>query len=261
MDTQSIEELVDLTGKVAVVTGGATGIGQMVAFQFAAAGAAVVIADSNLEAAEHAVAEIKERGGYAQAIAADACSAQDARRVVWITEERVGSLDILVNASATFSFSPALPRIEELWSRVLSVHVKGVYYYGDAAAQSMKASGGGRILNIASMDAMRPAARPVSDDVTESSVAIVSKALSIKYGPFGINVNALAPGLIRTPAAQMQMASLSKSAGRFVDLSESNSQDRPVLHPPGGTNEILTAVLYLVSDAAQDVTGNLVVVE
>lgn len=261
MDTQSIEELVDLTGKVAIVTGGAAGIGQRVAFQFAAAGAAVVIADGNLEAAEQAVAEIRERGGYAQAIGADACSAQDARRVVWMTEERLGALDILVNASATFSFSPALPRIEELWSRVLSVHVKGVYYYGDAAAQSMKASGGGRIVNIASMDAMRPAARSTSDDVTESSVAIVSKALSIHYGPYGINVNALAPGIVQTPAAQMQMASLSKSTGRLVDKLESSAQDRPVIHRNGGTDEILTAVLFLVSDAAKDVTGNLVVVE
>ncbi len=261
MDTQSIEELVDLTGKVAVVTGGAAGIGQMVAFQLAAAGAAVMIADSNFGAAEQAVAEIKERGGYAEAISADACSEKDARRVVWITEEKLGALDILVNASATFSFSPALPRIEELWGKVLSVHVKGVYFYGDAAARSMQASGGGRIVNIASMDAMRPAARPVSDDVTESSVAIVSKALSIKYGPYGINVNALAPGLVKTPGAQMQMASLSNSAGWRITQPSSRTQDGPVPDGTGAADEILTAVLFLVSDAAQDVTGNLVVVE
>lgn len=262
MDTQPIEELVDLTGKVAVITGGAAGIGQAIAMAFAQAGAGVMIADSNPDAAQDTVAMIGARGGYAEAILADACSAEDARRVFEATEERFGALDILVNAAATFTFSPALPRIDELWSRVLSVHVKGVFYYCDAAAKKMaKAGYGGRIVNVASLDAMRVPDHPVSNDVTESSVAIVSKALAIKYGPYGITVNALAPGQIRARSAQVQLAGLSGSAIRMPEDLPGTPPPLAGEHPVGGVDEILTAVLFLVSDAAENVTGNLVVVE
>ena len=261
MDTQTIEELVDLKGKAAVVTGGAKGIGKLVALALAHSGAAVMIADSNLDAAYETVAEIKERGGYAEAMLADACSMEDAHRVAQVTVDRLGALDILVNTSATFSFSPVLPTVEGLWSKVLSSHVKGVYYYCDAAAREMIGVGrGGRIVNIASLEAMKPPAQPVSDDVTESSVAIISKALAIEYGPHNINVNALAPGVVHTPAIQRQSVGSSKSARGSLD-EISKSLPPPQVEGFDKADEIVTAVLFLVSDAAENVTGNLAVVE
>ncbi|MBI4787187.1 MAG: SDR family oxidoreductase [Chloroflexi bacterium] len=262
MDTQTIEELVDLKGKAAVVTGGARGIGQCIALALAQSGAAVMIADSNLEAAYRTVQDIKERGGYAEAMLADACSAEDARRLAQQTVERLGALDILVNTSATFSFSPVLPTVQGLWSKVLSSHVKGVYYYCDAAAREMlEARRGGRIVNIASLEAMKPPSEPVSREVTESSVAIISKALAIEYGPHGINVNALAPGAVRTPAIQRQAAGLSNTMRGSRDDLSANSPlplDDDSLE---GAEEIVTAVLFLVSEAGESVTGNLIVVE
>ncbi len=261
MDTQTIEELVDLTGKAAVVIGGATGIGHMIACALAKSGAAVMIADGNLEAAERAVEEISARGGYAEAMVVDACSDEDALRLAHTTVDRLGSLDILVNTAATFSFSPVLTNVQGLWSKVLSSHVKGVYYYCNAAAREMiRHGGGGRIVNIASLEAMRPPEHPKSDDVTESSVAIISKALAIEFGPYGINVNALAPRPVEQPVVAVRMASLPNVTNRSLEEMAQEPQPRLTVDQIQGADELVTAVLFLTSDAAADVTGNLVTV-
>jgi NAD(P)-dependent dehydrogenase (short-subunit alcohol dehydrogenase family) len=261
MDTQTIEELVDLTGKAAVVVGGAMGIGQMIANALAKSGAAVMIADGNADAAHHVVEEIGERGGYAEAMLADACNAEDAVRVAQVTVDRMGSLDILVNTAATFSFSRTLPQVESLWSRVLSAHVKGVYYYCDAVAREMiRAGRGGRIVNIASMEAMRPPAQPASNGATDNGVAVLSKAVALKFGSYGIRANALAPSLAEPPIVQVQMASLAKSPNQSLEAISRETQSRLTVDQIRGADDLVTAVLFLVSDAAADVTGNLVVV-
>ncbi len=260
MDTQRIEELVDLKGKVAVVTGGAIGIGQAIAMTLADVGAAVMIADSNLDAAYQTIGEIRERGGYAEALYADSCSADDARRITDEVAECFGALDILVNSAATFSFSAALCEIQELWSRTLSAHVKGVFYYSHAAAQKMVQIGrGGRIINIASMDAMRPAPHPVLGETRGNSVAQITKALALEFGPYRVTANALAPGVIQTPSMQVQAVGMRSVNRPHEDIigplpEEPRSQ-------VGGAEELATTVLFLVSEAGADITGNLVVVE
>lgn len=262
MDTQTIEELVDLTGKAAIVTGGAMGIGQTVAFALAELGAAVIIADRNLDAAQETVAEIERRGGYAEAMAADACSMQDARRVVLSTVERLGGLDILVNAAATFSYSPALREIEGLWQRTLTAHVQGVYYYCQAAAEEMIRSGSdGRIVNIASLDAMKSVSERTSEDNDANSVSAVTKLLSVEYAPYEITVNALAPGQTRKPVAQAQVVSVPKPGHPSPDELARTAESGISIEQTGDLEELATVVLFLVSDAGRQVTGNLVVVE
>ncbi len=262
MDTQTIEELVDLTGKAAIVTGGATGIGQTVALALADLGAGVMIADSNLAAAQETVAEIEKRGGYAEAMAADACSMQDAQRVVHSTVERLGGLDILVNAAAMFSFSPALREIEGLWQRTLGAHVKGVYYYCQAAAEEMiRASSDGRIINIASLDAMQSPSEGNQEDAGVNSVSAVTKLLSVEYAPYEITVNALAPGRTRKPVAQVQVASTPKPVSPSPDELARTTESGIWVEQTGDLEELATVVLFLVSDAGKHVTGNLVVVE
>lgn len=260
MDTQRIEELVDLKGKVAVVTGGALGIGQAIAMALADVGAAVMIADSNLDAAYQTIGEIRERGGYAEALYADMCSAEDARRIMDEVAGRFGALDILVNSAATFSFSAALCEIQELWSKTLSAHVKGVFYYSHAAAQKMAQTGrGGRIINIASMDAMRPAPHPVLGDTRGNSVAQITKALALEFGAYKVTANALAPGIVQTPSIQFQAEAM-RTVNRSHDYLMTPLADLP-RDQVGGAEEIATTVLFLVSDAGADITGNLVVVE
>lgn len=256
MDTQRIEELVDLKGKAAVVTGGGKGIGQAIAMALADVGAAVMIADRNLNAAYRTIGEIREMGGYAEAIFADACSADDARNVIEQTCGRWGAVDILINAAATFSFSPALTQIHDLWERTLSTYVKGVAFYSQAAAQKMIQAGrGGRIVNVASIDAMR-ASSPYADNPF-ASVAQLTKSMAVEFGTSKINVNAVASGLIRTPGVQMQ--TVNKSARSLDDITYTVTAP-PALERVGTAEEIATVVLFLVSDAGEKVTGNLVTI-
>jgi NAD(P)-dependent dehydrogenase (short-subunit alcohol dehydrogenase family) len=261
MDTQSIEELVDLTGKAAIVTGGATGIGQTVALALAELGAGVMIADRNLDAARETVAEIEKRGGYAEAMAADATSMKDARRVALATVHHMGGLDILINAAATFTFSPALREIEELWHKTLSAHVQGVHAYCQAAAEEMiSTASGGRIINIASVDAMNAVGQDSDGDHGVMNVAALTKLLSVEYAPYEITVNALAPGRTPRPVAQVQLASV-RPGNESVDMFATQTESGLVLEDTAGSDELATVVLFLVSDAGKQINGNLVVVE
>ena len=257
MDTQRIEELVDLKGKAAVVTGGGTGIGQAVAMALADVGAAVMIADRNLDAAYRTVGEIRELGGYAEAMQADACSAEDAQRVAARAVERFGGLDILVNAAATFSFSTELPQIQDLWSKTLSAHTKGVFFYSQAAAQRMIEAGrGGRIVNVASMEAMNHVGHPSNS--TANNVAQLTKALAVEYGSYQISVNAVAPSMIKTQSLQAQVASL-RPEPTLVEARY--AQREAQVERTIDVGEIATVVLFLASDAGGQVTGNLVVID
>jgi NAD(P)-dependent dehydrogenase (short-subunit alcohol dehydrogenase family) len=147
-----------------------------------------------------------------------------------------------------------------LWSKTLSAHVKGVFIYSQAAAQKMVQMGrGGRIINIASMDAMRPSPHPVLGESGGNSVAQITKALALEFGPFKITANALAPGIAQTPSFEVQAVGF-KSANRMQDFISSQLPDPP-RDRMGGAEEIATTVLFLVSEAAASITGNLVVVE
>lgn len=125
---KSIAQLFDLRGKGAVVTGGATGIGQSIAFRLAEAGAGVMVADIDLDAASQTVRQIKARNGNAQAIYADVLSAVDADKVVQTTVEVFGNLDILVNNAGIYPSSEFLNTSEELWDKVLDINLKGSSY-------------------------------------------------------------------------------------------------------------------------------------
>src|SRR2546421_1886093 len=145
----NIAQLFDLTGKAAIVTGGAMGIGRGIALRLAEAGASVLITDLKMDAAHATIEEIKATGGKAEAIQADARSAADARQVVERSVSSFGRLDILVNNAGIYPFVPALEATEETWDKVLSVNLKGVFLYAQAAVQQMVQTGqGGRIINI-----------------------------------------------------------------------------------------------------------------
>ncbi len=259
MNTQTIEEHVDLTGKTAIITGGATGIGQAIAMALAEYGAAVMIADNDLDTAYETVNAIRSKGGLALAIDVDMGNQEDAEIAIEATVKCFGGLDILVNAASQFSFSPALAEIEPLWHRTLISHVKGVARFCQAAAEEMIERGhGGRIINIASPDAMRPAPGPDIYDPGEMSVALLSKRLAEEFAPNGITVNALAPSLVQRADGQMQAVGLFRAAGGSPQEALRPSSPE---HSPGqvvGGDEVATVVLFLVSPAGENITGNLV---
>jgi len=137
MEKRSLAQLFDLTGKAAIVTGGAMGIGQASALRLAEAGAAVMIADLNLQAAQQTVEQIVSTGGKAAVLQADASSVSDATKVAQMTVATFGTVDILVNNAAARSIAPIMDLSEAQWERVINTDLKGVFFYAQAAAREM----------------------------------------------------------------------------------------------------------------------------
>jgi 2-deoxy-D-gluconate 3-dehydrogenase len=257
MAARTISELFDLKGKGAIVTGAAMGIGRGIASRLAEAGAGVVVADINLEAAQETVRQIKAADGQAVAVQADAASVADAEKVAQAALAHFGRLDILVNNAGIFPFSPALQLTEALWDKVIDINLKGVVFYSQAAARKMvEAKQGGRIINIASIDALHPTGNLVHYDASKGGVVMATKALALEFGPLGITVNAIAPGGINTPGAS------AGTAGVEIDPEMmKHFMTRIPLRRMGEPDDIATSALFLASEAANYITGTLLVVD
>ncbi|WIG60759.1 MAG: Oxidoreductase, short-chain dehydrogenase/reductase family [Ktedonobacterales bacterium] len=261
--TPSIAQLFDLNGKVAIVTGGALGIGQAIAYRLAEAGAAVLISDINIEAARETVAQIAARGGTAGAIRADTSSASDARAVAEEAVRTFGRLDILVNNAGIFPFAPALDMTEAQWDKVLDVNLKGAFLYAQAAARQMVAGDhGGRIINIASIDGLHPTGNLAHYDSSKGGMVMLTKALALEFGRRGIAVNAIAPGSVNTPGARSAGEALARAENASVEeMSNESFTARIPLGRSGEPDDIARVALFLASAAADYITGDVIVVD
>jgi 2-deoxy-D-gluconate 3-dehydrogenase len=259
---QTIAQLFDLTGKSAVVTGGAMGIGQAIGFRLAEAHVSVMITDIDLEAASQTVKEIKSRGGKAQAMRADAQNTANAKEVAQAAVEAFGRLDILVNSAGIYPFAPALDVSEEVWDKVLDINLKGVFFYSQAAAREMvKAGHGGKIINIASIDALHPGEGLAHYDASKAGVVMLTKALALEFAPHNILVNAIAPGGIETPGFRAAMAGRAARSKSSEDRMKKYFTAHLPLQRMGKPDDVAKVVLFLASAAADYMTGSLLVVD
>lgn len=267
MDTRiSNARLLELTGQVAVVTGGAMGIGQAIALRLAEAGAAVVIGDLDEAASGQTVGLIAERGGKAAAVRADMSRVAEIEALMAEAESRFGRLDMLVNNAGVFPFAPALSLTEAQWDRVLAINLKGAFFAAQAAAKRMIGAGhGGRIVNIASIDALHPTGALAHYDASKGGVVMLTRALALEFASSHIAVNAIAPGAVSTPgaaaagaAAQAAMRAAGPSAG--PDEAATFTARIPLARA-GEPDEIATVALFLLSPAASYMTGSLLVVD
>lgn len=253
---RSVSELLDLRDRVAIVTGGALGIGQAIAFRLAEAGANVVITDVNMEAANQTVDTITEAGGSAVAIRADASSVDDARQIVAEAKQRFGRVDYLVNNAGIYPMTPALELTEAQWDRVLDINLKGAFFYAQAVAREIIAEGhDGAIVNIASIDGIHPTGNLAHYDASKGGVIMVTKSLAKELGPQGVRVNAIAPGGITTPGA-----SAGSTTAPTEEVMKAFMQRIP-LRRMGNPDDIATTVLFLLSPASAYIAGGLVVVD
>ena len=256
----TLAQLYDLSGKVAVVTGGAKGIGRGIANRLAEAGATVLVVDIDADGAQATAGAIEQRGGTAGSAVADLSTADGANAAVAAAVERYGRIDILVNNAGIFPMAPALELPEEMWDRTLNLNLKGLFLASQAAARAMTGAGhGGSIINIASVDAFKPLGNLVHYDASKGGVVMVTKALAKEFGPHGIRVNAIAPGAINTAGTEATAAAMELSPD-VAAMVEQLTNAMP-LRRQGEPDDIARVAVFLASPAAEYMSGSAVVVD
>ena len=191
----------DFAGKVAIVTGGGTGMGKAISTGLAAAGASVVVNYSrSADEATATVGEIEAAGGKAAAVQADVADAGQAARLVSQAVDRYGRLDIIVNNAGTTVFVPFpdLDGIDEAdWDRIMAVNVKAPWLLAKAAAKALRADGGGAIVTISSVAGIKPGGSSLAYSVSKAAMIHLTKGLAIALAP-DVRVNSIAPGFVNT---------------------------------------------------------------
>jgi 2-dehydro-3-deoxy-D-gluconate 5-dehydrogenase len=262
MTNRTIAQLFDLSGKGAIVTGGAMGIGEGIACRLAEAGAGVTIADIDFDTATKTVEEIKSKGGKALAIHADVRSDQDTEKVMSATVDSFGNLSILVNNAGIYPSYNFLNTTQEGFDEIIDVNLKGVLRYSQAAAQMMiKAGNGGRIINIASKGGLRPELAQSPYGVSKSGVIMLTQCMALELVRYNILVNAIAPGGIMTPGGGKWGPGVMKNLDMSPEKVLETFLQKTPLGRLGTPDEIAMAVLFLASDASTYIVGQVLVVD
>jgi NAD(P)-dependent dehydrogenase (short-subunit alcohol dehydrogenase family) len=245
-----------LSGKVALVTGGASGIGRATAVLFAKEGAVVAIADVSKQAGESVAAEIVAAGGRALFEPCDVTSAADCRRVVERVVRDFGAIHILFNNAGIIRRASVIELAEEDWDRVMAVNVKSIYLMSREVIPVMAKAGGGSIVNTASGWGLAGGPRAAVYCASKGAVVLLTKAMAIDHGPQKIRVNCICPGDTDTAMLRNEAQQLGEPSDRFL----AEAAHRP-LGRVGRPEEIAQAALYLASDASSFVTGTALVVD
>jgi NAD(P)-dependent dehydrogenase (short-subunit alcohol dehydrogenase family) len=245
-----------LAGKIALITGAASGIGRATALLFAREGAAIAIADLNTDDGQRVADEIIESGGRAFFEPTDVTRTGDCRRLVEHAIFEFGRIDILFNNAGIIRRATVLDLSEEDWDRVMSVNVKSIYLLSREVIPHMQKAGGGTIINTSSGWGLVGGAKAAVYCASKGAVVLLTKAMAIDHGPQNIRVNCICPGDTDTKMLREEAQQLGVENSRFL----AGSAKRP-LGRVGTPAEIAQAALYLASDASSFVTGTALVVD
>ncbi len=253
--TRTIQQLFDLTGKTALVTGGSRGLGLQMAHALGEAGAKIMLSSRKAEDLEQAAAELQAAGIDARWIAADCAKEADITRLAEETLQRMGDVDILINNAGASWGAPAEDHPVAAWDKVMNLNVRGYFLLSQIIAKkSMITRGRGRIINIASIAGLggNPIEmKTIAYNTSKGAVINFTRALAAEWGPYGINVNAICPGFFKTKMA--------------IGLIESLGEDKMAAHAPlrrlGDEEDLKGLSLLLASDAGKHITGQWLAVD
>ncbi len=259
---KSIQELVDLSGKAAIVTGGAKGIGQGISFRLAEAGAKVFVADVDEATAQQTAQELAGRGWTVEAIETDVSDEEQVKAMIAACNDRFGSVDILVNNAGIYPPAPVAEMTEDQFEKVMHVNLRSVFMATKYASEVMKRQDGGRIINVTSIDALHPSMVGLAHyDASKHGAWGFTKNSALELAPHNIWVNAIAPGGVQTPGvAAMQATAPPVDAESLKQQTEAFMAKIP-MHRMGEPDEIGKVALFLASDLASYMTGEQIVVD
>jgi 3-oxoacyl-[acyl-carrier protein] reductase len=241
--------LIDLKGKVAIVTGAGRGIGLEIARTFAAEGAIVVIADVRQDLLHEATAEWKRNGWKGLHLKCDVTSSEECRAVAAETEKQFGSIDILVNNAGVAGGARVEVLGEDVWDKNFDINTKGTFLMCQAVIPAMKRQKSGRILNASSFAAIVPGIGGAAYASSKAAVAHFTRVLAGELGPFEVTVNAYAPGMIPTEMNHFADAPPERQEMLLNTLS---------LRRWGAASDVAKLLCFLASEQASYITGTLI---
>lgn len=249
-----VQALFDLTGKVAIVTGGATGLGRQMAEGLAEMGANLVLCARKLERCEEAAAELSQLGVKAIGLRCDVTSQDEVNAVIEKTRAEFGRIDILINNSGRTWAAPAEKMSLDDWQKVINTNVTGTFLCSQAAGRVMIEQGGGKIINITSVAGLLGSPPEIADVVgystSKGAIIAFTRDLACKWARYNINVNAIAPGWFRTHMSEWTLDHRGQAIKPFIPLQRF-----------GGSDDLKGAVVYLASAASNYMTGQVLVID
>lgn len=258
--TTPLSSLLDLTGKTAIVTGGARGIGLGIAARLLEAGANVAVVDVLAEEAGKAAATL---GNKALALTTDVSNEESIRAMVQKTVERFGSVDILVNNAGIYPNILVMNMTQEDFDRVIAINLRGVFLCTKLVAEQMIQQGrGGKIINVTSIDALHPSSAGLAHyDASKHGVWGFTKNVALELAPHNIWVNAIAPGGIATPGVQEIQKKMELPKGVDMGKLLEAFMAKIPMRRMGEPDDIGKVALFLASDMSSYMTGTQVVVD
>ena len=246
-----------LKGKIAAVTGGASGIGEATVRRFVAEGAGVAFADRDAERGRKVAADIIAAGGKATFFEADV--AQEAACQAFIAEavKHFGGLDILVNNAGIRLYQTVADASAESWDQILGVNLKSYAFCSKAAIPVLRRTAGANIVNVASVRSITAGGGTTQYDTAKAAIAGLTRGMAMDHAHEGIRVNAVGPGSIFTPFHARRIA----TKGQSVEQYNADAASRCMMKRPGTADEIAACILFLASDDASYVTGTLLFVD